>query len=155
MGIMGHALFQTVRSPVHTNFRLFNSPHSKEYTDAVKFAPVRRLTNHAQTHLDAAGVKHLRGVNGEIQWLATDTRPDLAAGVSISAGNVNKAEIADLQNANKLVNTAKADADIPIIFNPIPIERIRFVSFSDSSWAIVQMVRLRVVSSTWWQTKTY
>ena len=80
-------------------------------------------------------MKILRGLNGEIQWLATNTRPDLAAGVSISAGTVNKAEIGDLQHANKLVKTAKADSDIPLIFNPIPIDNIRFISFSDSSWA--------------------
>lgn len=31
--------------------------------------------------------------------------------------------------------TAKADSDIPLIFNPIPIDNIRSISFSDSSWA--------------------
>ena len=135
MGLVGHALVQTVRSPIHPNTDYSIHLSQNEYTDAVKFAPARRLTKHVQKHLGAADVNILRGVNGEIQWLATNTRPDLAAGVSISAGNINKAEIADLQKANKLVKTAKADADIPVIFNPIPVENIRFISFSDSSWA--------------------
>ena len=65
----------------------------KEYTDAIKFAQARRLTKHAQKLSDSSDVKILRGINGEVQWLASNTRPDLAAGVSISAGNVNKAEI--------------------------------------------------------------
>ena len=97
----------------------------KEHVDAIKLAPARRITKSTQKQLDPSDVKILRGVQGEIQCLATNTRPDLAAGVSISAGNVNKAEITDLQHANKPVKTAKADSDIPIIFNRIPVEDVR------------------------------
>ena len=33
------------------------------------------------------------------------------------------------------LKTAKAESDLPLIFNPIPIDNLRFISFSDSSWA--------------------
>ena len=51
--------------------------------------------------------------------LAANARPDLAAGVSITAGTVTSAEITDLQNANTVAKTAKAKADTPIISNQI------------------------------------
>ena len=107
--------------------------NQKEYTDAIKLAPARTLTKLAQMKLDGADVKMLRALNGEIQWLAATTRPDLAARVSISAGAANFAEATDLRYASKLVTTARADADLPITFNPTPIDNTCCISFSDPS----------------------
>ena len=47
-----------------------------------------------------------------LQWLVTNSRPDLAAAVSLSQGNVTTAKIADHANMNKLIRQAKRDADL-------------------------------------------
>ena len=38
-----------------------------------------------KTKLDAAGLKPLRGINGSLQWLCTNSRLDLSAKVSLYA----------------------------------------------------------------------
>ena len=38
-----------------------------------------------ENKLDATGLKTLRGMNGSLQWLATNSRVDLCANVSLSA----------------------------------------------------------------------
>ena len=38
-----------------------------------------------KTKLDASGLKTLRGINGSLQWLVSNTRVDLAAKVSLFA----------------------------------------------------------------------
>ena len=54
----------------------------------------------------------------------------------MSSGNVKStATLPDLQYASGIVKLAKAEADMPLIIQPIPLSRIRFVSFSDSAWA--------------------
>ena len=122
-----------MRYAVHTEHRLSIHLNQRAHTDAVKLAPARTLTKHAQMKLDVADVKVLRGLNGEIQWLATTTRPHLATGVSIGAGAANFAGVRDLQYASKLATATNSDADLPIIFNPTPVDNTRCISFSDPS----------------------
>ena len=47
--------------------------------------------------LDAAGLKTLRGINGSLQWLVSNTRIDLAAKVSLSASETSNPTIGSLQ----------------------------------------------------------
>ena len=51
--------------------------------------------------LDAAGLKTLRGITGSLQWLATNSRVDLCANVSLSASETSNPTIESLQKANK------------------------------------------------------
>ena len=48
------------------------------------------------------GTRILRSGNGSLQWLVTNTRPDLAADVSLSAGNVTNTTVNDINNLNKI-----------------------------------------------------
>ena len=51
---------------------------------------------------DAAGLKPLRGINGPLQWLCTNSRVDLSAKVSLSASETSNPTIQRLQKANKI-----------------------------------------------------
>ena len=57
--------------------------------------------------LDAAGLKTLRGINGSLQWLVSNTRVDLAAKVSLSASETANPTVDSLQKANKLIRQAR------------------------------------------------
>ena len=76
--------------------------------------------------LSSHGVKQLRGGNGALQWLVTNSRPDLAAAVSLSQGNVTTMKIADHAQMNKLVRQAKKDADFQIHIHCIPMDRLSY-----------------------------
>eukprot|EP00435_Cladocopium_sp_Y103_P060955 s399_g22.t1 len=77
----------------------------------------------------------LRGLVGSIQYAATNTRPDLSAKLSLLQAKINQATIQDLHDANKLLQEAKAHKQTKIVIQSIPMEDLRFVSFSDASFA--------------------
>ena len=106
-----------------------------EYVQHLRQAPHRRRARGKPDSPRPAEVKQLRGINGELQWLATNNSPSLAAGVSISSGTVNTAEISDRQEANRLIRMTHSDKDLKLIFSPIPLTSLRWITFSDSSWA--------------------
>ena len=60
------------------------------------------------------GTRILRSGNGSLQWLVTNTRPDLAADVSLSAGQVTGTTLNDINNLNKIIRKAKRDEALPI-----------------------------------------
>ena len=51
--------------------------------------------------VDAAGLKALRGMDGSLQWLATNSRVDRCAKVSLYASETSNPAIESLQKANK------------------------------------------------------
>ena len=96
------------------------------------------LKNAKDTDLvkDPGWVRKFRGANGALQWLVTNTRPDLAAEVSISAGTagvgITKGAIVNVQ---KIMRKAMSRVDVEIKFQPIPMKDLRFVTFHDAGWA--------------------
>ena len=89
-----------------------------------------------KTKLDAAGLKTLRGINGSLQWLVSNTRVDLAAKVSLSASETANPTIESLQKANKLIRQAQRDDSLPIHIHAIPMNDLSFGIFSDAAWAV-------------------
>ena len=51
--------------------------------------------------LDAAGLTTLRGINGSLQWLSTNSRVDLSAKVSLSASEAANPTIGILQKSEQ------------------------------------------------------
>ena len=86
--------------------------------------------------LDANGLKTLRGVNGSLQWLVSNTRVDLAARVSLSASETANPTVASLQKANKLIRQAQRDDTLPIHIHATPMDQLNFGVFSDAAWAV-------------------
>ena len=77
----------------------------------------------------------LRGLIGSLQYASVHTRPDLASRLSFLQSDINKATINTLIDANKTLHEAKKHANVSITINPINCEDLRFLAFSDASFA--------------------
>ena len=62
-----------------------------------------------KTKLDASGLTSLRGINGSLPWLCTNSRVDLSAKVSLWASEAAHPTISSLQTANNIVRQAQRD----------------------------------------------
>ena len=77
----------------------------------------------------------LRAVIGSLQYAAVNTRPDLCSRLSWLQGEINKATIGTLIEANRILHEAKKFSEVTIVVKSIPIQDVRFVAFSDASFA--------------------
>ena len=77
----------------------------------------------------------LRGLVGSLQYAATNSRPDVSARLSFLQAKLNAATIQELLDANKLLQDAKVFKSTRIRIKPIPLAAVRFLSFSDASFA--------------------
>ena len=77
----------------------------------------------------------LRGLIGSLQYAASNTRPDISAKLSFLQAKITTAKVQELMDANKLLQEAKLHKDTKIVIKSIPLPDLRFVSFSDASFA--------------------
>ena len=77
----------------------------------------------------------LRGLVGSLQYAASNTRPDISAKLSFVQAKITTAKIQDLMDANRLLHEAKQHKETKIVIKSIPLADVRFVSFSDASFA--------------------
>ena len=85
--------------------------------------------------LNAFQIKQLRGINGSLNWLSSQGRPDLAAQTSISQQAFPNPKIYHLRNANNVVRRAKMHRDLAIKFEPIKPETLTLICHSDAAFA--------------------
>ena len=86
-------------------------------------------------------VQQLRALCGSLQYAAVNSRPDLAAKVSMVQKSVCKATVESLMEGNKVLNEAKTTMETSIFVRPIQIEKITFASFGDASFASASQLR--------------
>ena len=77
----------------------------------------------------------LRGVIGSLQYAATNSRPDLCSRLGMLQSQINRAKVSTLVEANKVLHEAKMFAGTTLKIQPIPIDQLRFIAFSDASFA--------------------
>ena len=77
----------------------------------------------------------LRALIGSLQYASVNTRPDLSSRLSFLQSDINKATIETLIQGNKVLHEAKRHKNTSIHIQPIPLEKIRFLAFSDASFA--------------------
>ena len=77
----------------------------------------------------------LRAVIGSLQYAAINTRPDLCSRLGWLQSQINKAKVETLLEANRTLHEAKAHSEVTIKIKHIPIDDLRFVAFSDASFA--------------------
>ena len=77
----------------------------------------------------------LRALIGSLQYASVNTRPDLSSRLSFLQSAVNSATIQTLNEANKVLHDAKRHKDTTITIQPIPINKLRFLAFSDASFS--------------------
>lgn len=81
----------------------------------------------------------LRALIGSLQYAADHTCPDLCSRLGWLQSQINKALVSTLTEGNKILHEAKMFADVKIKIQPIPLEDLRFVAFSDASFASVKV----------------
>ena len=79
--------------------------------------------------------QQLRALIGSLQYASVNTRPDLASRLSFLQSQVNQASVGTLIEANKTLHEAKRHHDVEITVQPIAREDLRFLAFSDASFA--------------------
>ena len=77
----------------------------------------------------------LRALIGSLQYASVHTRPDLASRLSFLQSAINSATVATLVSANQALHEAKRFSDVSITIHPIPVSDLRFLAFSDASFA--------------------
>ena len=77
----------------------------------------------------------LRAVIGSLQYAATNSRPDLCSRLGMLQSQINRAKVSTLVEANKVLHEAKMFAGTTLKIQPISLEQLRFIAFSDASFA--------------------
>ena len=76
----------------------------------------------------------LRGIVGQLNWIAFQTRPDVAFDACNTAVSLKDATIKDIKSANKSIKKAKS-SDINIQFNNVGnLEHAKIVCYTDASF---------------------
>ena len=94
----------------------------------------RERLSDRQSTLNPKEISCLRAVNGSLNWLSTQSRPDLAAQVSFSQQSFPEPCINDALAANHAVRRAKQHADQSIVFQNIPPEELAIMCHSDAAF---------------------
>ena len=92
----------------------------------------RRERDHDTTDMEKG---QMRAVLGEINWLVSGTRPDLAAACSLMQQRVTKSTVQDMIELNKVVAVARDFAAVEIKVLPIPMLDLELAAWSDASFA--------------------
>eukprot|EP00435_Cladocopium_sp_Y103_P026958 s175_g6.t1 len=95
----------------------------------------RERRSQVEAVVSEAERQSLRAVIGSLQYAAVNTRPDLCSRLSWLQSEINKATIGTLIEANRILHEAKRYSDVQVVVKPIPIQEVRFVAFSDASFA--------------------
>eukprot|EP00435_Cladocopium_sp_Y103_P061236 s2072_g22.t2 len=69
-------------------------------------------------------VSCLRAINGSLNWLSSQSRPDLAAQVSFSQQSFSHPNVGDALAANNAIRRARQHADLCIVYRSIPLSEI-------------------------------
>ena len=94
-----------MRSPLCTEKDYSVKMDQQEFTAKLTTAELNLPKNlhklNGKNKLDAAGLTTLRGINGSLQWLSTNSRVDLSAKVSLSASETANPTIGSLQKKSE------------------------------------------------------
>ena len=75
----------------------------------------------------------LRSMNGSLNWLAKETRIDLATPANLNQQGLKT--VANLCEASRLIRDATKSADFKLTFLPTPVDQSWLTGLGDSSWA--------------------
>ena len=89
----------------------------------------------AESEVNEKERQSLRAVIGSLQYASVNSRPDIGSRLGWLQGQINKAKVSTLCEANRVLHEAKTHADVTIKIQSIPLSDIRYVAFSDASFA--------------------
>ena len=82
-------------------------------------------------------IRMLRAINGSLNWLASQSRPDLSVQTSMSQQAFPNPKIQNLREANQAIRRAKQHRGLKIKFSPIPRDELMVCCHSDAAFANV------------------
>ena len=100
---------------------------------AIKISQQRRMQENDKTTEDET--RQLRALVGSLQYASVNTRPDLSCKLGLIQTEITKATVKTLMEANKLLHEAKKYQSVSLCVKSIPPEKVRFIAFSDASFA--------------------
>ena len=119
------------------------NPKSKEITmSQQQFAETLRAASlpknaSSEQKLDASQLRVLRGINGSLNWISSQSRPDVAVQTSLSQQCFPNPTVGDLREANNAVRRVKQHKDLCIKFQKILPTDLTLCCHSDAAWANV------------------
>ena len=105
-----------------------------EYVKKLKPIPIASKRN-TEDDISASEVTEIRQLIGQLNWLATQTRPDLGFDVSDLSSMLKHGNVDCIRQVNKTVKKAKKEKSQIIIPNLGRLECLRIVAYSDASFA--------------------
>ena len=99
---------------------------------SLQIAPERRDKN--KLPIDEEERSKLRSLGGQLLWVSSQTRPDVAYGTCMATNSYASGTITELKQANKTVKTLK-DSPLKVKFPGIKLDKASIVVFSDASFA--------------------
>ena len=119
-------------NPYSNAFSLSQSSYVRAI-EPIKISPDRR--KQSESPVSEEEKQALRALIGSLQYAAVHTRPDLSSRLSFLQSDINKATVETLLQGNQTLHEAKKHHDVQITIQAIPSHDIRFLAFSDASFA--------------------
>ena len=108
--------------------------HQKDYIGEIQKIEVDNPSQ-KDRKLSTQETQQLRRVAGQLNWVSTQTRPDMAYAASIVSGSIKDATVRDLISANKYIKMLQS-TDVVLSFPKIAdIEHSELICYSDASFA--------------------
>ena len=108
----------------------------KEYAETIECIPISKERRKEKEKETTPQEKtQMRGVLGEVQWLVTGSRPDLAAGCSLLQQRVAQPTVGDMIEVNRLISMARDFSNTEIYVKSIHPDKLEFSAWSDASFA--------------------
>eukprot|EP00435_Cladocopium_sp_Y103_P058196 s1061_g20.t1 len=108
----------------------------KNFAETLKPASIPKGAN-PNKELTESQIKILRGINGSLNWLSSQSRPDLAVQTSLSQQCFPHPKLKHLKEANNAIRRARQHKDLSIKFQPISPSNLTLCCHSDAAWANV------------------
>ena len=106
------------------------------YAESLKpISMSRTRQNQKEAAATDGEVGTLRAVNGAVNWLAGQSRPDLSIQVSKSQQCFPRPTVQDLHNANLMIRRARQHADCEVTFRYIPPDKLTTCTHTDAAYA--------------------
>ena len=108
----------------------------KEYSMSVSCLNVGKVRRKQKDSFVTEQEKtQMRALLGEVNWIAMNSRPDLAASCSLLQQKTSNAKVEDLIECNRLASLVRDFAHGCVTIHPIPPSELEFAVWSDASWA--------------------
>ena len=100
---------------------------------SLDFVPLGKMRKEQSGDANETEKVAMRSVLGALGYFACESRPDLSGPVSILQSRLNRAQVSDIQETNRVVRLAKAHTDLALPVCRILVDETCFVSYGDAS----------------------